>query len=497
LKYVQSDSIHQNSTHVERFIDNYFLSSQRVSFKNYLQRYDLSASKGLSDVVMNEMEQQNLLIGHHSSMSYIEYDELDKTLFKNDISLAQEEISTLGVMQKIAENFTMQKAQASTEGIGMVLGLAGIAAAGGAVIIKTKSEAIKKFIVSPYSRATLFGVMLASNIFMISHINKEIEKAGDRKDFINDLMNQTLGAGAAFGCTTSDRNSNLSKPACFCYTSSGDLNPSRSNSATCKSLFGNKPKPGTAKNPKLASNTSKPKSCVSNKGNIDEKCECAKTKSCAAMPQLESGSVPAGLFGNLPTTINGLSNGTISGADVDPNQFSGLNARAKAFTDQLVKKNPNLAMQLKKSQEDAKKIMNQLSRDIAASPNFRASPQNVSASPLSATDPGALEKLKDELKKEATQYETSTASSGGSGKKDDELNFGVGSEGEAITIEDEKLAEVMGSEFDLTAGEINDDSGANIFDILTNRYQRSGLRRLFGGEATVPADKPNEVEINQ
>ncbi|MBT4790259.1 MAG: hypothetical protein HON90_01700 [Halobacteriovoraceae bacterium] len=45
--------------------------------------------------------------------------------------------------------------------------------------------------------------------------------------------------------------------------------------------------------------------------------------------------------------------------------------------------------------------------------------------------------------------------------------------------------------------DINDNSTNNIFKIITNRYHRSGLRRLFDDEGISQADEANKSEINE
>jgi hypothetical protein len=47
--------------------------------------------------------------------------------------------------------------------------------------------------------------------------------------------------------------------------------------------------------------------------------------------------------------------------------------------------------------------------------------------------------------------------------------------------EDQKaqVSELMKNEFDYRGNEINDSSKSNIFEVLSNRYQKSGMKKLF------------------
>jgi hypothetical protein len=61
--------------------------------------------------------------------------------------------------------------------------------------------------------------------------------------------------------------------------------------------------------------------------------------------------------------------------------------------------------------------------------------------------------------------------------------------------EDIEIAEIMEKEIDTGDSDINSGSHTNIFDVLSNRYKRSGMRRLFDGDNKAPADAPAKEEI--
>ena len=61
--------------------------------------------------------------------------------------------------------------------------------------------------------------------------------------------------------------------------------------------------------------------------------------------------------------------------------------------------------------------------------------------------------------------------------------------------EDIEVAEVMGKEIDTGDSDVNTSSHTNIFEVLSNRYQRSGMRRLFEGNSTAPVDAPSKTEL--
>jgi hypothetical protein len=54
----------------------------------------------------------------------------------------------------------------------------------------------------------------------------------------------------------------------------------------------------------------------------------------------------------------------------------------------------------------------------------------------------------------------------------------------------------MGQELDTGNNDINSGSTTNIFDVLSNRYQRSGMRRLFN-DGKGPVDAPDKKELTE
>jgi hypothetical protein len=182
-----------------------------------------------------------------------------------------------------------------------------------------------------------------------------------------------------------------------------------------------------------------------------------------------------------------------------------LAARMNGIKDKLLAdpKNKKFAEAINREQEKVNKLVDGIRRDLAAAPPI-ASTAPSSSSFMSSTNPSdALEKMKADLKQEIKGYEGGVVNmnNAGAAKKDEFSQDGLNAGG--VTISDEglenqaKLDEIMATQYEMGDSEINSDPGANIFQILTNRYQRSGMRRLFGAEKVVPADKPAETPIAQ
>jgi hypothetical protein len=72
--------------------------------------------------------------------------------------------------------------------------------------------------------------------------------------------------------------------------------------------------------------------------------------------------------------------------------------------------------------------------------------------------------------------------------------FSLGMPGAAAPTTDQQVAEVMGQDFNYGQNDIT-KSDSNLFQILSNRYQRSGMRRLFDDKQTTAADPANKKDI--
>ncbi len=477
----------------EIYIDNYFQKNQRVSFSSY-QAMLADKANDLVELSYLHQEQMHLLQGHQIGSTIENYEVVREKILKST-TITAEDFSFVKLARNIALSFTVSNAQASS-----FLSLAAMAGGLAMPALTGGGNVLKKLYLLPHSRAALAGAMTLNNVFMIMKTNKEKKKAEERKEFIEKLKAQVEAAGEAFGCANNDRN-DLSKPNCYCYSEGGGLNPARVNSTTCKSLFGAKPALASTKtgNPTAASNE---KNCVTSAGALDSSCSCRTSNTCVSVKSPSVvGNVPTGnILGNLPQTINGLNNGTLSAADINGEQMGALGAKLTKINEGLLSdpKNKSLALKIKKAKDQADKAMKDIQRSLGGSA-LAAAPSN-SGGFLNASSPAAaIEAMKSDLSQQIKGYEGNVVpvAGGTAARKTDDFSLDALSGTGGVTVSDEQLAEAMNSQYDMGNSDINTDSGANIFNILSSRYQRSGMRRLFGGEALVPADKPASTEISR
>lgn len=488
------------------FIDAYFNKKTNISFSSFFKSSHVTSVNNWTEFYFAVNELKSFREGKLQSSSIDEYLEIKKSESSIDLAFTNEEFTFMKLATKISEQFAVSKAHAIPFGaFGMILGLGAIGP-GAAILFKETSQKVADLYKRPITRLALSGVMITNNIFMIGHTSKGAGIAKKRKEFLEKLKTQIEVAGEGFGsCTPEQRNSDMSKPHCFCYLQGGAINTARVKSATCKTFFGS----GLAQNvnrPSAVASAREERICTTpNATVIDETCSCRRTNTCTSIPRagFTSTGVPPAAIANINETIDGLNNGSLDAQSIDPIRMEGASAALQRKKMALLNdpKNKTIKNNALKADKATQGLMRNLANQIANTPGLmNALPSLASSNSLggNSNPQDEIKKLQDEFKKDMKQYEPGTIGGGNTnslGAAGDDFSLDALSGG--VTIEDEKLAEVMDTNFEATGSDINSNSDANIFQILTYRYQRSAMRRLFGGEAILPADKANETEISE
>lgn len=346
---------------------------------------------------------------------------------------------------------------------------------------------------APTTRTALAGLLTANNAFMIGKINGEEKKAKDRKKFLEELRDQVMAAGAGFNCTSADR-SNPGSPNCYCYGSDGKANPARNNSQVCAALF---------KNNNLASNgystgsgEAIPNFCTTATGTLDEGCSCRASNSCLTLGGLSGNLGGSGInLGSIPTTLNSVNNGAINGANLDEGSLTAQAARLSQISKQIEDKNPQIAKANKEARQLADATLRATSGALPADSSGGSSADFGEALLANQTPEQALNAIKQEI----GRVEAAAAASNVTGTRSEEgLDFsglGASSPVGGVTLDEGQLAAAVENNLANGNSDINTSNGT-LFQILSNRFQRSGMRRLFG-EPGLPAERPNESDISK
>ncbi len=491
---------------ISDYVDNYFLKGQRVSYNLFGTMTPLMSATSLLQWQGAQADRVGMRMGRKQSVSLDEYQAVAKTT--NAMLPADEHDGILAISKQAirqAADFIIPTARANVVGA-LPLGLMNAArllatSTGAPTAVDANSNSLSKLFMKPITRLVLAGILTVNSFFMMGKISKEISKAEERKKFLEKLREQVIAAGVAYSCAAADR-TNPGKPECYCYNTDGGVNPARSASQVCQALFSDKGNLAAATYGTSDSATSALNACVANNGAYDGSCSCKSKGTCLTIGTGFNGSGAGGIsLGSLPSTINGLNSGTISGTNIDSAAMGTMAANFNRIKDQLAAKNPSLKAANLKADQEAKQVMARLRSQLASSPLLASAGPSAGMdegnSFMNATSPKeALEKIRQDINSVNAMGAANPSRRGGQGNEELDLS-GIGNApAGGVTIDESQLAQVMESGLQNGNSDINTNSDTNIFDILSNRYQRSGMPRLFGGEAVVPADQPAAKQIN-
>lgn len=464
------------------YVDNYFQKNQRVSFDSYLNMHNLKTAEKFEDLQASVIEMEMVRAGH-TSLTQVELNAIER-IKQQKIKLSRDEVTTLGGLYAMAHQFTISSAVASPL---MSLGL-GAGATAGAVL--AAGETLSKLYMSATTRLVLGGVLTGYALLSIVKAGKEAGKAKDRKAFLEKLKAQVATAGNGINCGSAD----AAQASANCQsTGANTINPQgATNSSLLAANFGVDP---TAVDPALAV----PR-CITKSGSYDSTCACKATNNCLTIGSTIGGGLPAGIsLGSIPSDLDAITSGKISASQLDQSALESGAARLNKLNENIAKKNPSIKSALEKAKKEALAVDQKLRSQIGASSALAASASgNQEDGALSAKSPEeALEQLKQELSQEIGKVESKATAEGTPSALDLSGLSDETEETPSATEATDKLAENMASEFDMGNNDINTETTTSIFDIVSNRYKRSGIRRLLGSEQLIPADGAASSDINR
>lgn len=376
---------------------------------------------------------------------------------------------------------------------------------------KQYGNVIDKAISTPYIRAALAGVLATYSFIMMKKAKDNMKIADDRIKALESILlgfEESGGAGLASYCEEEDRR-NPSKPNCYCYNEDGSVNNVRKNRDVCKYYIANKgfskgeygALKGLGYNPM--------KSCLKSDGKIDAGCGlCSRDpERCEIIPALTVGGMAMGstkVFGKAMKSLNNFNNGGLNSSNLNEANINRQIAAFRKMKDKL-SKDPRF--------KDTNKKANDFSAKLKAA-NLRAlnGSQNAIKAIIGSTNPApasnaqvnaALSKdIKKKLEKANTQFTAggSDGSKAAASNNNDNFDFGFGGGGGGgaeggLEIEGE-VSDVMDKKFKFAQNDINKNKNGNIFKILSIRYQRSAMIRLFDEEGEYKVDEASNNDIN-
>lgn len=358
------------------------------------------------------------------------------------------------------------------------------------VIGESGVNKIGEFFDSPPGIVALAGI---STIYSTVLYNAASEQEKESEANVRKIEKIIKSYGDSWTNFCPNGREKLEDPQCYCYLDNGKKNTSRSNSQTCVALWAKNDYVIATKSTGYSNLdfNSDPSGCVAVDGQFDERCQCKKlvnSKGQNACMKATSISLPSGLADGMlnNTGLKDVMRFAANSANGNPNlaAFNNGSLGLKAIaTDRLTqsllsklggglgKGSPVFATEenvnnIAKAMIGEKAMLAAISRSNA--------PLDYSAS----VDPKAAQILDDVKKKNSLDLDGS--GKGLMNKKKEkkaglDLNFGEAAAGGGGNIQ--AFSEAPEKTYKINDIAKNPDT--SIFEIISNRYILSGLKRLF------------------
>jgi hypothetical protein len=358
------------------------------------------------------------------------------------------------------------------------------------VVSKEASSKIGSFFDSPQGILIVSGVAAVYSGMLYSAAAKQEQESDDNIKKIDKIIAEFKDSYIAF-CP--DGREDLNKPECYCYLATGAQNTTRTNSQICQTLW--------SKNTyKITTTTGDynglgtfvdPVGCLNMNGQFDENCNCKKlidSKGANACQKSVSITIPnsiasavlsnTGLKDVMQVSANSTNGNPLLG------NFNVNSLGAKAIATENVKKqllskiatgSNTPALSLVNSGNVGKYASAMIGdRNIAAAAANSRSAMDMSSSPM---DPNAASLLKAAASKAGIDLVGSGR--GMSAKKADAkdgFSLNLNGDGSAGGNQNPNFPETQKN---YKINDISKKADTSIFEIISNRYIQSGLRRLF------------------
>lgn len=292
---------------------------------------------------------------------------------------------------------------------------------------------------------------------------------------------------------------NLNEPNCYCYSEDGKQNPNRTKSQICVSLWEKNSKKisAAAGNYNGIAAKNDPVGCVTTNGEFDENCKCKKflnpqgQNACMKSISLNANNNPLGLaylntsgFDKVAKALVAQTSGQSMLANLNPNMLAAAIAKQGDMNNGIFTRIANDPTKKKyKVFNDDNEILKAQNGVFSKSDIAHASSAigSSASSMIGGNQPeGAATNL---LKEAAAKAGLDMVGSGrGLQNKKAEnkegMNFNLATENASTAGQVQSFPE-MEKNYNYKDSDISKNSDSNLFDIISNRYIQSGLKRLF------------------
>lgn len=350
---------------------------------------------------------------------------------------------------------------------------------------------LKTLMEKPYTRLGFSVVLGGWSLIMMKHTKSQEEASRNRAEHLRKMKAEFEGASSALNmCAPQDR-SNTSKPECYCYTPEGQRNSSRSNSQICQKLWSGEL--AAAKEYKNSNNAFT--GCISSTNQYDAACACKKSsKGCLTVSTKGVSGISTGalsLLNSGVSPVNDIASGNFAKGTASDEAILNNAMRTMKAVDKMMDQEP-IKSQIKDKDKFLAGIETAVQKATGGG-NYDGLANNFSGDAASAV--ASLEKEIDKSSTKVKKASSPTQVAGpAASKKSQGFSFDLGQDNDQEKINDQ-VAQVMNQDFDYAQNDIN-QSQTNLFELLSNRYQRSGMRRLFDEEGRTAPETASNTDIN-
>lgn len=334
------------------------------------------------------------------------------------------------------------------------------------------------------------GIMLGLNAYLIFHANNEKERAENNISAI-DYALKTFSEYASGFCP--DGRDDLNNERCYCYNDDGSQNSNRSKSVICQNLFKADNMNYALTNPKLKPVTNGPRQgCLTVTGQFDEDCKCrkminnvSKQNACSKAPNGLALSSALGTQLGAQQAVSTLGNfgqganralATLNGAALSKSA-----AKKKKLVDSMLKQAKAKGVDVPGMGELEKMAENLvLAEDKVLAGGLRPNAPRMMASGLRPKEMdkalALAEKTAGVESKPIMNIGKGVSAIGPSGKKKG-FKFDWN---DTAAREGNKVQTFMDKNYKYKDSDIVKREDVSLWNVISRRYQTSGLKRLFG-----------------
>lgn len=350
---------------------------------------------------------------------------------------------------------------------------------------------------SPFTVALSSGIAGGLSMMLAQSAARQVERSEKNAKAVQEIIDQFESDFSQFCPNGRD---DLKEPNCYCYNVDGSENSQRSNSNICLALWAKNKKSlfVEAGRYEQAQTRKERKGCAFINGQFDEDCRCRQMKNPQGQNACLRVGVPGGVLGQigqmttLPTAIGNLNNlaqGALGTGEFNPLGLSqnaqALSANARRALEQAFSEQSQ-GKQLPSTDEIVQaglgripaKVLQNLAANSpgAAALAAQGRPQNAALKAAMEKAKISTEDLGDISYASAQQRPSSQASAADQEQFFDDWGTSDSSAGEG------NILSFMEKNYEYKGKDIVERDDVSLWQIISNRYTQSGLRRLFGEE---------------